>query len=259
MAELAGPPGQRAPACAARKDADAPLRLLIVDDEPPARARLRRLLAALPGVQVVGEADGGLQALALAESLCPDALLLDVQMPGPSGLDVAASLPDADGAGPAVVFVTAFDDYALPAFDAAAVDYLLKPVDPARLARAIDRIRQRRPRTGARPAAARLMVAERGQMRVIDCTEVLWLQAADNYVELHTAQRMHLLRRTFDALLADLGPGFVRIHRSRAVALAAVSAVQAAGRGNATVQLSNGTTLGCSRPWRDGLQRALQA
>ncbi len=146
-----------------------PLRLLIVDDEPPARARLRRLLAARPDVQVVGEATDGLQALAQAEALRPDALLLDVQMPGPSGLDVAASLPDGDGGAPAVVFVTAFDDYALPAFDAAAVDYLLKPVDPARLARALDRIRQRRAPGGTRPAAARLVVAERGQLRVIDC------------------------------------------------------------------------------------------
>jgi two-component system LytT family response regulator len=233
------------------------LRLLVVDDEPPARARLQRLLAALPGVMVVGEAGDGLQALALAESLRPDALLLDVQMPELGGLDVAASLPDG---GPAVVFVTAFDDYALPAFDAAAVDYLLKPVDPARLARAIERLRQRRrPPAPARPAATRLVVAERGRMRVIDCADLLWLQAADNYVELHTAQRLHLLRRTLDALLADLGPGFVRIHRSRAVALAAVAAVEAADRGNATVRLRDGTALGCSRAWRADLARALGA
>jgi two-component system LytT family response regulator len=231
------------------------LRLLIVDDEPPARARLRRLLAALPDVQVVGEAEGGLQALALAEALRPDALLLDVQMPELSGLDVAASLADD---GPAVVFVTAYDDYALPAFEAAAVDYLLKPVDPARLARALERLRRRRP-VAARPAADRLVVSERGQLQVIACRDLLWLQAADNYVELHTAQRTHLLRRTLDALLADLGPGFVRIHRSRAVALAAVVAVEAAGRGNATVRLGNGATLGCSRPWREALQRALGA
>jgi len=238
-----------------------PLRLLIVDDEPPARARLRRLLAALPDVQVVGEADGGLQALVLADALRPDALLLDVQMPELSGLDVAASLPDAAAGRPAVVFVTAFDDYALPAFDAAAVDYLLKPVDPARLARAIERLRRQRPSTAttARPAADRLVVSERGQVQIIACHELLWLQAADNYVELHTAQRMHLLRRTLDGLLADLGPGFARIHRSRAVALAAVRSVEAADRGNATVRLTNGAALGCSRPWRDALQRALGA
>ena len=234
-----------------------PLRLLIVDDEPPARARLRRLLQAQPGVQVVGEADSGLQALALADALRPDALLLDVQMPELGGLDVAASLPDRAQGGPAVVFVTAYDAYALPAFDAAAVDYLLKPVDPARLARALQRLRDRRP-AAPQPAAQRLVVSERGRLEVIDCARLLWLQAADNYVELYTAQRMFLLRRTLDGLLADLGPGFVRIHRSRAVALAAVAAVEAAGHGNAAVRLSDGRTLGCSRAWREGLQRALQ-
>ena len=234
-----------------------PLRLLIVDDEPPARARLRRLLDAQPGVQVVGEAGSGLQALALTEALQPDALLLDVQMPELGGLDVAASLPDRTQGGPAVVFVTAYDAYALPAFDAAAVDYLLKPVDPARLARALQRLRDRRP-AAPQPAAQRLVVSERGRLEVIDCARLLWLQAADNYVELYTAQRMFLLRRTLDGLLADLGPGFVRIHRSRAVALAAVAAVEAAGHGNAAVRLSDGRTLGCSRAWREGLQRALQ-
>ena len=234
-----------------------PLRLLIVDDEPPARTRLRRLLAPLADVQVLGEAADGLQALAMTEALRPDALLLDVQMPELCGLDVAASLPERGQGGPAVVFVTAFDAYALPAFDAAAVDYLLKPVDPAKLARAIERLRQQRPQAAARPAAGRLVVSERGRLQVIDCRALLWLQAADNYVELHTAQRMHLLRRTLDGLLADLGPGFVRIHRSRAVALAAVSAVEATERGNAVVRLSNGRTLACSRAWREGLQRAL--
>ena len=234
-----------------------PLRLLIVDDEPPARARLRRLLQAQPGVQVVGEADSGLQALALADALRPDALLLDVQMPELGGLDVAASLPDRAQGGPAVVFVTAYDAYALPAFDAAAVDYLLKPVDPTRLARALQRLRDRRP-AAPQPAAQRLVVSERGRLEVIDCARLLWLQAADNYVELYTAQRMFLLRRTLDGLLADLGPGFVRIHRSRAVALAAVAAVEAAGHGHAAVRLSDGRTLGCSRAWREGLQRALQ-
>jgi two-component system LytT family response regulator len=237
-----------------------PLRLLIVDDEPPARARLRRLLAALSDVQVLGEAGDGLQALAMSEALRPDALLLDVQMPELGGLDVAASLPEFDQGGPAVVFVTAYDEYALPAFDAAVVDYLLKPVDPARLAKAIERLRGRRHIAAPRPAADKLVVSERGQVLVIPCRELLWLQAADNYVELHTTtRRTHLLRRTLDGLLADLGPGFVRIHRGCAVALAAVSAVDAADRGNASVRLTDGTTLRCSRPWRDGLQRALGA
>ena len=230
-----------------------PLRLLVVDDEPPARARLRRLLSAMDGVRVVGEAADGLQALALAAELQPDALLLDVQMPEVGGLDVAASLPDG---GPAVVFVTAHEAYALQAFEAAAVDYLMKPVDPARLAKAVARLRLRRLPT-AQPPAARLVVAERGQLQVIDRADVLWLQAADNYVEVHTTVRMHLLRRTFDGLLAALGPGFVRIHRSRAVALGAVTGVDAAGKGDATVSLRDGSRVACSRTFRSGLQQAL--
>lgn len=233
-----------------------PLRILLVDDEPPARARLRRLLQALPDVQVVGEAAEGRTALALAATLAPDALLLDVQMPEIGGLDVAASLPED---GPAVVFVTAFDQYALQAFDNAAVDYLLKPVDPERLARAVQRLHLRRPAPPRPLPATRLVVGERGQLLVIETAQIRWLQAADNYVELHTAERMHLLRRTLDGLLADLGPGFVRIHRSRAVAVAAVVGVQATGQGEARVNLAGGPTLACSRACRAALLAALQA
>jgi len=236
-----------------------PLRLLVVDDEPPARSRLVRLLATLPGVQVAGEAADGIEALALAESLRPDALMLDVQMPEVGGLDVAASLPDARSGGPAVVFVTAFDRYALQAFDAAAVDYLLKPVDPQRLALAVERLRQRREAPVARPAPARLVVGERGQLQVIDCAQIRWLQAADNYVEVHVGDRLHLLRRTLEGLLADLGPGFVRVHRSCAVALAAVQAVEARAKGDAAVRLVGGGSLPCSRAYRAALVRALAA
>lgn len=255
-----------------------PLRLLVVDDEPPARARLRRLLAALPGVQVVGEAGSGLQALALAESLRPDALLLDVQMPELSGLDVAASLPDAAQGGPAVVFVTAYDDYALPAFDAAALDYLLKPVDPERLARALQRLRARRlpappasaaastaapPPTPpsphpARPAPAHLLIPDLGRTHVVPLAQILWLEAADNYVVVHTAERAPLMRRTLTALLADLGEGFVRTHRSAAVALAQVQAVHVGAKGDATVRLAGGGQAPCSRQHRAALMARLQ-
>ena len=233
-----------------------PLRLLIVDDEPPARARLTRLLRALPDVQVVGEAADGRAALALAASLAPDALLLDVQMPELGGLDVAASLSDG---GPAVVFVTAFDRFALQAFDAAAVDYLLKPVDPKRLARAVQRLRQRQPTGTRQPPPTRLVASERGELRVIECAQIRWLQAADNYVEVHTAEQMHLLRRTLDSLLADLGADVVRIHRSRAVAVAAVARVETAGSGEARVSLAGGPTLACSRTCRAALLAALES
>ena len=230
------------------------LRIVVVDDEPPARSRLKRLLLALPGVAVVGEAGDGHSALALAESLRPDALMLDVQMPEVGGLDVAASLPDD---GPAVVFVTAFDRYALQAFDAAAVDYLLKPVDPERLALAVQRLRLRQRAGAPRPAAQRLLFSDRGQVLVIERDQIRWLQAADNYVEVHTTGRMHMLRRTLEGLLADLGPGFARIHRRRAVALAAVARVEPAGKGDACVTLNDGTALACSRALRTPLLQAL--
>jgi two-component system LytT family response regulator len=235
------------------------LRVLIVDDEPPARSRLRRLLASHPDVIVVGEAADGLEALAMTETLRPHALLLDVQMPELDGLDVAASLPDSTQGGPAVIFVTAFDAYAVPAFDAAAVDYVLKPVDPARLARALQRLRAGRPAAATRPAPRRLVVDVRGQMLVIDCSSLVWLQAADNYVELYTADRMHLLRRTLDSLLADLGTGFVRVHRSRAVALSSVRSLASTERGSARALLSNGASVGCSPAGRLALEAALQA
>ncbi|MFO1268148.1 MAG: LytTR family DNA-binding domain-containing protein [Rubrivivax sp.] len=228
------------------------MRVLIVDDEPPARARLRRLLAAAADVQVVGEACDGQEALALAASAQPDALFLDVQMPGASGLDVAASLPDP---APAVVFVTAFDRYALPAFDAAAVDYLLKPVEPPRLARALQRLRERQQAQAAqrRLPPAQLLIPDRGRTHVLAVAEILWLEAADNYVVVHTAERSPLMRRTLAALVHDLGEGFARTHRGAAVALAQVREVQPLDKGDARLVLRDGTTVPCSRQHRAAL------
>lgn len=227
----------------------AALTLLIVDDEAPARARLRRLLTAFADVLVVGEAAGGDEALQQVQVLRPDALLLDIQMPGCSGLDVAASLPDP---APALVFVTAFDHYALPAFDAAALDYLLKPVEPERLARALQRLRERavRPPRAAAPPPAQLLIPDRGRTHVVPVAQILWLEAADNYVVVHTAERAPLMRRTLQALLQDLGEAFVRTHRGAAVAIAQVAAVQARERGDSVLLLHGGQCVPCSRGYR---------
>jgi two-component system LytT family response regulator len=231
------------------------MRVLIVDDEPPARARLKRLLAVYPQIEVVGEAGDAAEALAAVAALRPELLLLDVQMPGGSGLDVAASLPDP---APRIVFVTAFDHYALPAFDAAALDYLLKPVDPARLAHSIQRWSAVPAPTARRPPPARLLIPERGRTLVIETAGIVRIEAADNYVELHTlTQGSVLMRRTLAALVADLGPGFVRIHRRHAVALAQVVSIQPGERGDALLRLRDGGELPVSRPWRATLNAAL--
>lgn len=233
------------------------MRVLIVDDEAPARARLRRLLGSLAGVDVVGEAADGATALALTETLRPDALFLDVQMPEVNGFDVAASLPDD---GPALVFVTAFDHYALQAFDTAAVDYLLKPVAPDKLERAVRRLRTSRSGTRAHLGAPQtLLIADRGSTHVVRCADIEHLRAADNYVEVHYGGRHLLMRRTLAALLADLGPGFVRCHRSAAVALGAVAAVQPREKGDATLRLRSGAELPCSRQFRAAVLARLQA
>jgi two-component system LytT family response regulator len=230
------------------------MRVLIVDDEPPARARLQRMLGAVADIEIAGMAHDGEDALRQAAALAPDAIFLDVQMPGASGLDVAASLPDP---APAVVFLTAFDHYAVQAFDAAAVDYLLKPVEPERLARALQRLRDR---VGAplRPAPSKLLIPDRGRTHVVPVDEILWLEAADNYVVVHTADRAPLMRRTLAGLLEDLGDGFIRTHRSAAVAVAHVTAVDPLEKGDATIVVRGGVAVPCSRQHRHALVERLR-
>jgi len=233
------------------------MRALIVDDEALARSKLLRMLRAFPDVEVIGEASDGASALMLAAQLRPDVIFLDVQMPEVDGFDVAASLPDD---APALVFVTAFDQYALRAFDAQAADYLLKPVEPERLARTVQRLREA-VRGAARPSAGmpvHLMIADRGQMHVVRCADIEWLEAADNYVNIHLPGRSLLMRRTLAALLNDLAPAFVRTHRGAAVALAAVLAVRPRGKGDATIVLRSGVEVPCSRQHRETLMECLR-
>jgi len=232
------------------------LRVLLVDDEAPARARLRRLLLAHPEIDVVAEARNGREAIELHAAHAPDALFLDVQMPEVDGLSVAASLPEP---APAVVFVTAHDHYALAAFDTAAIDYILKPADAQRVARAVQRLlcRSGASTTPARPAPSRLVIPDRGRTWVIAVADIEWLEAADNYVVVHTAARAPLMRRTLTALLADLGDAFVRTQRGAAVALAQVASVQPLAKGDATVVLRSGAQAPCSRRLRGVLMQRL--
>ena len=237
------------------------MRALIVDDEAPARAKLRRMLARYDDVEVIGEASDGADALELVARLAPDVVFLDMQMPEIGGLDVAASMPDG---GPAIVFVTAFDRYALQAFDTHAVDYLLKPVEPERLERAMHRLRAAAagtptPRPPIAEPPAQLLISERGRVQLVRCVDIESLRAADNYVDVQLAGRTLLLRRTLEALLKDLGPAFMRTHRGAAVALAHVREVQPRGKGDATVVMASGAEVPCSRQHRAALLKRLQA
>ncbi|MFC0251308.1 LytR/AlgR family response regulator transcription factor [Massilia consociata] len=235
------------------------MRLLIVDDERPARERLRRMLALEAGVEAVAEAADGHAALAMLPGFRPDALLLDIQMPELFGIDLAASLPQP---GPLVVFVTAYDDYALRAFDANAIDYLLKPFDQERLHRALDRLRQRcasaAPSSPASGLPVRqLLVTERGATRVVRVADIEWLETADNYVALHTRQDAPLLRHTLAGLLAQLGPEFVRCHRRAAVRVTAIERILPLDKGDCELVLRSGARLPCSRQYRGNLRLAL--
>ncbi len=175
-------------------------------------------------------------------------------MPGPSGLDLAASLTDPT---PAVVFVTAYDQYAVRAFEVAAIDYLLKPVDPEQLARALQRWRQRGGAAASRPVSGQLLIADRGRTHVVPVAEIGWLEAADNYVVVHAGARAPLLRRTLAALVQDLGSGFVRVQRGAAVAHAHVQAVQVREKGDALLILRDGSSVPCSRNYRASLMARL--
>jgi two-component system, LytTR family, response regulator len=241
------------------------MRTLIVDDEPPARDKLRRWLSAHADIEIVGESADGLAAAQAIEALSPDVVFLDIQMPGLSGLEIAAQLePDR---APLIVFVTAFDEHAVRAFDLNAIDYLLKPYDKDRLQKTLLRLRSRldaaSPATAraaavhtARaqtPSSERLLVPEREGLRLLDASQIHWLEADDNYVHVHTAQAHYMLRRTLNDLLLQLGERFVRIHKSAAVNLAEVASLSPLFKGDHEVKLRSGATLRLSRRFKDEL------
>ncbi|TFW21265.1 response regulator [Massilia arenosa] len=234
------------------------MHVLIVDDERPARDRLRRLLAQEPGIERVSEARDGIEALERVAADRPDVIFLDIQMPEVTGLDVAASLPDP---APLVVFATAFDEYAIRAFDANAVDYLLKPYDAARLQRALQRVQDRLGNRAAQPghglAVQQLLVPDRGVTRIVRTEDIEWIETADNYVALHTPTGAPLLRQTLTGLLDKLGPAFVRCHRRAAVQARLIAAVHALDKGDCELVLHSGTRVPCSRQYRDDVMARL--
>jgi DNA-binding LytR/AlgR family response regulator len=203
------------------------IRALLVDDEPPARSELRYLLAAHPEVEVVGEAASAAEALKLAGSLRYDVVFLDVEMPGLSGLEAARLVHGRPGR-PQLVFVTAHEQYAVDAFAVEALDYLLKPVEPERLAQVVRRLAD----TGTpRPAARveKIPVVSGGQTVLLDWDEVQFARADGDYSRVHTYDRSYLCTQSLRQLEGTLPGRFVRIHRSYLVNLAKVTAVKRAG------------------------------
>ena len=239
------------------------IKALIVDDEPLARERLRGLLEAEPGVEIVGECGDGGEALTAIHYARPDVVFLDIQMPGSDGLQVASHLPA--GGGPAVVFTTAHERFALDAFGLAAADYLLKPFDADRLRQALLRVRERRPSPPAvivpPPLAGRsgrLAFRTDGRIVLLRVEEILWAEADDNYVTLHLAGGRLMLRETLTAIESRLGPdNFARINRSAVVSLDQIKELQPALHGDYTVVLRDGTRLPLSRNLRGRLDRLM--
>jgi two-component system, LytTR family, response regulator len=229
------------------------MRVLIVDDERPARDKLRRFLEQEADVVSIEEARDGIEALEKIASFKPDVAFLDIQMPEVSGIELAASLP---APAPLIVFATAFDQYAIRAFDANAIDYLLKPFDRERLQRTLERVRHRLHAPKPLPAfdsgheVRQLLVTERGVTRVIRVDEVQWIETADNYVVLHTAAEQPLMRQTLAGLLDKLGPRFVRCHRRAAVQLSWIDSVVALDKGDCELVLRGGARVPCSRQFK---------
>ena len=237
----------------------ATLRLLLVDDEPAARARLRRLLGDCDGVTIAGEAATGAEALAMAHDSV-DALLLDIQMPGPSGLEIALALPPHV----LVAFVTAYDEFAVQAFELNAVDYLLKPVSRERLAppeRVLKRQQLATALHALQPVARHWLVSDRGTLKRVDLAGIECIVAADNYVELHAAGATWLDRTTLAAFLEHpaVAGAFLRVHRSCAVQPAHVRAVEPLDHGDAAIVLASGRRVRLSRRYRDEVVAALSA
>jgi two-component system LytT family response regulator len=250
---------------------NAPLRILVVDDEPLARGKLLRLLADEDGVEVSGEASSFAEAASAIRSLRPELLLLDVQLPDRSGFELLDEV--AVELRPEVIFVTAHDEHAVRAFAVRAVDYLVKPYDRERLRVALDRGREQamRRRREARtlagdPSAAggesepmtRFVVRGVGRLLLIEVGEVDWIEAAGNYVRLHHGRESHLLRETMSSLEARLSPRrFARIHRSTIVNLARVRELHHILHGDYSVLLRDGARLTLSRGYRERFERLI--
>ena len=261
----------------------APLRVLIVDDEPLARQRIADMLASEPDVQVVGERDDGSEAVAAIRELAPDLVFLDVQMPGMTGLDVVRAVGVDEM--PATIFVTAYDRHALDAFEVAAVDYLVKPFDDERFEQALRRARkllelrqverlrgqllsvlqgERRAEPPPGPAETaggylqRIPVEMRGKVRVVPVGEIDFIVASGPYAELYSGERKYVIRESMQNLEDRLDPDmFIRTHRSVIVRLDLIETLHKGAGGDYEVQLKSGRRLRVSRSRIEALEKKL--
>jgi two-component system LytT family response regulator len=246
------------------------IRALIADDEPLARERIRTLLSPHADIEVVAECADGKETVLAIQKLSPDLLFLDIQMPELTGFEVLQELDTS--AAPAIIFVTAYDQYALQAFEVCALDYLMKPFDAERFQKALERGREqiRRLRSGevnerllalledlerGRKYLERLVIRTGGRVFFLRVDEIDWIEAAGNYVRLHIGAEEHLHRETMNALEQSLDPArFARIHRSTMVNLTRIKELQPWFRGDYVVILRDGHQLTLTRSYRSRLK-----
>ena len=245
------------------------LKLLIVDDEPLARERIREMLRADPQIEIIGDCSNGDDAIEVVKTSRPDLLLLDIQMPGTDGFGVLEALDPSEI--PCIIFITAYDQYAVKAFEVYALDYLLKPFDRERFSKAIERAKQhvfkeRNKSLTDRVLAAlneiknkpeyleRLVIRTKGHIFFIKTEEIDWLEAEGNYVRLHSGKESYLLRDAISSLETQLDPKkFLRIHRSAIVNINRIQELQPWFHGEYRVILQDGVQLTLSRSYRDKL------
>jgi two-component system LytT family response regulator len=229
------------------------IRALIADDEPLARKKIRSLLAREPDTEVVGECGSGSEAAKLIRELDPDLVFLDIEMPDLDGLSMLERLGNR---APAVIFVTAYEQYAVRAFGVKALDYLLKPIDRGRFRVALERAREHLLPDGK--PLTRLLARSGESFEVVRVDDIDWLEAADNYVKVHALGETHLIRETLTRLKSQLDPSrFARIHRSTLVNVERIRSLHPLFHGDQMVVLRDGTELTLSRRYRQELEALL--
>lgn len=250
------------------------IRALIVDDEPLARDRVRMLLEPHEDLEVIGEAADGEMGLRVIEAVSPDLVFLDIQMPGLGGLEMLEKIDPERR--PLVIFLTAYNEYAVDAFDAAALDYVLKPVDPERFEKALERARlnmqSRNGRAGAQDSVERMLTEwgtpdrpkrfivrkAKGRRVLVNVDDIVWVSAERNYARLNTSAGSHLLRETMSRMEQVLDPArFVRIHRSSIVRIDSIRSIESEADGSFFITMEGGERLSVGSAYRDNLEQAL--